>query len=93
MSVDSRDAQSVNHQNRNAIHVILSCTSLSFACFGLREWSIVALRNILEDNHENKEIVEKLRAQEAINTPDLHQMGLSVNVDQHGNVNVNTRRK
>ena len=93
MSVDSRDAQSVNHQNRNAIHVILSCTSLSFACFGLREWSIVAIRNILEDNHENKEIVEKLRAQEAINTPDLHQMGLSVNVDQHGNVNVNTRRK
>ena len=32
--------------HRTALHVLLSCTSLSHGCFTLREWAIVALRNV-----------------------------------------------
>jgi len=77
---------------RTGLHVLLSCTSLSYDCFPLREWSIISIRNALEDNYENQNIVEKLNqqsvAKDAASMQELDKMGLNVNMDAFGKVNV-----
>jgi len=74
---------------RNGLHVILSCTSFSYGCFTLREWGIVAIRNILEGNISNQDEVAKLEAQQVINTPELEKFGINLNLDKKGKVVVN----
>jgi hypothetical protein len=74
--------------DRTALHVLLSCTSLASGCFTLREWSIVALRNVLEGNLENQALVEKLEAQQPLQSPELEQMGLRVDMDKRGKVKI-----
>ena len=73
---------------RTALHFLLSCTSFSYGCFTLREWAIVALRNVLEGNIENQTLVEKLQAQQPLQNVELEKMGLKVDMDEHGNVKV-----
>uniref|UniRef100_A0A7S2ET69 Ataxin-10 domain-containing protein n=1 Tax=Ditylum brightwellii TaxID=49249 RepID=A0A7S2ET69_9STRA len=73
---------------RNGLHVILSCTSFAYGCFTLREWALVAIRNILEDNDENQDIVSRLEAQQALDTPELQKMGIKVDLDKRGKVNI-----
>eukprot|EP00565_Helicotheca_tamesis_P003186 CAMPEP_0185725164 /NCGR_PEP_ID=MMETSP1171-20130828/1463_1 /TAXON_ID=374046 /ORGANISM="Helicotheca tamensis, Strain CCMP826" /LENGTH=739 /DNA_ID=CAMNT_0028393205 /DNA_START=33 /DNA_END=2249 /DNA_ORIENTATION=- len=73
---------------RNGLHIILSCTSFSYGCFTLREWALVAIRNILEDNDENRDVVAQLEAQNAVNTPELQKMGVKVDLDKRGKVHV-----
>ena len=77
-----------NEQHRTALHVLLSCTSLAYGCFTLREWAIVALRNVLEGNLENQELVEKLEAQQPLQSPELEKMGLQVDLDRQGKVKI-----
>ncbi|KAI2511117.1 Spinocerebellar ataxia type 10 protein domain [Fragilaria crotonensis] len=72
--------------HRTALHVLLSCTSLAYGCFTLREWSIVALRNALEGNLENQTLVEKLEAQQPLQSPELKKMGFQVDLDRQGKV-------
>ena len=74
--------------DRTALHVLLSCTSFSYGCFTLREWAIVALRNVLEGNDENQTLVEKLQAQQPQQNAELAKMGLKVDMDEHGKVKV-----
>jgi hypothetical protein len=57
--------------HRTALHVLLSCTSLSHGCFTLREWAIVALRNVLEGNEANQALVQQLEAQEPMQSAEL----------------------
>ncbi len=71
---------------RNGLHVILSCTSFAYGCFTLREWGIVAIRNVLEGNNANQEVVAKLEAQQVINTPELEKFGIKLNLDKKGKV-------
>mmetsp|Transcript_3742 Transcript_3742/g.7156 ORF Transcript_3742/g.7156 Transcript_3742/m.7156 type:complete len:474 (-) Transcript_3742:1437-2858(-) len=74
--------------NRNGLHVLLSCTSFAYGCFTLREWAIVAIRNVLEDNEDNQKQVEQLEAQQALNTPELEKLGVKVHLDRKGHVHV-----
>ena len=60
---------------RTALHVLLSCTSFSYGCFTLREWAIVALRNVLEGNEDNQTLVERLQAQEPLQNVELEKNG------------------
>jgi ataxin-10 len=75
-------------EERTALHVLLSCTSLAPGCFTLREWAIVALRNVLEGNEENQALVEKLEAQQPMQSTELERMGLRVDMDRHGKVKI-----
>lgn len=75
-------------EHRCALHVLLSCTSLGYGCFTLREWAIVALRNVLEGNLENQALVEALEAQQPLQSPELEKMGLQVDLDRRGKVKI-----
>merc|ERR1712038_132553 len=73
-------------QNRNGLHVMLSCTTFAYGCFTLREWGIVAIRNILDGNNANQEEVAKLEAQQVINTPELEKFGIKLNLNKKGKI-------
>ena len=75
-------------RGRTALHLLLSCTSLSHGCFTLREWSIIALRNVLEGNEANQALVEQLEAQQPMQSAELDGMGLRVDMDPDGKVRV-----
>lgn len=75
---------------RNAIHVLLSCTAFATSCFTLREWGVVAIRNILHENEANQSVVAALEAQDAIQSAALDQAGVRVNLDKKGNVSLST---
>jgi ataxin-10 len=66
---------------RNGLHVLLSTTSMSYVCFTLREWAVVAIRSVLEDCPENQAIVSELEGQSALQTADLDEMGIRVNLN------------
>jgi len=73
---------------RTGLHVLLSCTSLSYRCFTLREWAVVAIRNTLDDNIENQSLVASLESQKALNTPELEKMGFHIGLNANGQVTV-----
>lgn len=77
---------------RNGLHVLLSATSLAPACFTLREWCIVAIRNAVENNEANVEAVQLLEANRTLgDTPELKKMGIKVDLDGKGKVRVQPR--
>lgn len=47
----------------------------------LREWGVWSIRNILEGNTENQEVVANFELQGSVNVPEVHDMGLRVEVD------------
>ncbi|TYH87328.1 hypothetical protein E1A91_D01G108500v1 [Gossypium mustelinum] len=49
----------------------------------LREWGIWSLRNLLEGNAENQQIVADLQLQGSVDMPELARLGLKVEVDQN----------
>ena len=73
---------------RTALHVLMSATSLSFGCFTLREWAILAIRNVLEENNENQALVAELQAQQPQPSADLESMGVKVEMNKNGQVKV-----
>lgn len=73
---------------RNGLHVLLSCTSFAYGCFTLREWSIFAIRNVLDGNEMNQKIVAELEAKQALDTPELQRIGIKVELDKKGKVQV-----
>mmetsp|Transcript_29359 Transcript_29359/g.43111 ORF Transcript_29359/g.43111 Transcript_29359/m.43111 type:complete len:86 (+) Transcript_29359:1-258(+) len=50
------------------VHVILSCTGLDMnkgrSAQLVREWAVVAIRNMLDGNAKNRELVEKVQVVE-----------------------------
>ena len=71
---------------RNALHVLLSATSYATACFTLREWSVIAIRNALHENPLNQKVVADLEAQQPVQTAALAGAGVRVNMDSAGKV-------
>jgi Spinocerebellar ataxia type 10 protein domain len=67
---------------RTGLHVLLSCTSFAHACFTLREWSIVAIRNALHENPDNQAVVADLEAQQPVQSAALESMGIQIDLDQ-----------
>ncbi|KAG6544192.1 hypothetical protein Mapa_014392 [Marchantia paleacea] len=47
----------------------------------LREWGLWAMRNLLEGNILNQKEISSLELKEAVNLPELHNMGLRVEID------------
>jgi hypothetical protein len=82
------DSDSLAAQERSALHVLLSCTSFSYTCFTLREWAVVAIRNVLDNNLENQAEVAKLDGQQPVQSAELDAMGVRVNLDSSGKVSV-----
>ena len=80
----------ISDESRNALHVLLSCTAFATACFTLREWSVIAIRNALENNSSNQQVVASLDAQNPIQSTALDQAGVRVTMDQHGKVSLET---
>lgn len=89
----SSNAASSNYEipvQRTGLHVLLSTTTLSPACFTLREWCIVAIRNAVEGNAANTETIRSLEANQALSdTPELRQMGIKIDIDSKGKVIIN----
>jgi hypothetical protein len=79
--------------SRSALHVLLSCTAFSTACFTLREWSVIAIRNVLENNPQNQEVVARLDAQSPVQTAALNEAGLQVQMDSKGKVSLSTLKE
>ena len=76
---------------RCGLHVLLSCTSFSYGCFTLREWALVAIRNVLDGNQQNQDMVAQLEAQKTVDTPELNKMGVKTVIDDQGKVRVEPR--
>ncbi|KAL3823839.1 hypothetical protein ACHAXA_004111 [Cyclostephanos tholiformis] len=75
---------------RTGLHVLLSATSLAPACFTLREWCVVAIRNAVEGNDANVATVSRLETNQVLSdTPELRRMGVKIDMDAKGNVRVN----
>ena len=74
--------------SRTGLHLLLSCTSLSHTCFTLREWSVVAIRNALEDNLDNQAVVAELQAQQPAPSAPLAEMGMRVQLGTNGKVSL-----
>lgn len=77
-----------SEEERNGLHVVLSCTSLAHTCFTLREWAVVAIRNLLDNNELNQAVVESLEANQPVQSAELGDLGIKVNLDPKGNVSV-----
>jgi Spinocerebellar ataxia type 10 protein domain len=75
---------------RTGLHVLLSCTSFAHACFTLREWSIVAIRNALHENRDNQAVVADLEAQQPVQSVSLESMGIQIDLDQNSTNNNNS---
>jgi len=83
----------VPHQpskDRNALHLLLTCTSFATSCFTLREWGVMAIRNALDENPRNQEMVAGLESQNAVQTTALRQAGVKVELDAKGKVSLST---
>ena len=48
----------------------------------LREWGMLAVSYLLEGNSENQKIVAELQLQEPIQSPEIAELGLQVNVEK-----------
>ncbi|KAG6410263.1 hypothetical protein SASPL_128316 [Salvia splendens] len=47
----------------------------------LREWGIWSMRNVFEGNEENQKLVAQLELQRSVDTPEITEMGLRVEID------------
>lgn len=83
---DEANSSAIN--DRNALHVLLSCTSFATSCFTLREWGVIAIRNILHENEENQNLVASLDAQNPVQTAALDKAGVRVKLDSCGTVSL-----
>ena len=63
---------------------------MTYTCFTLREWAVVAIRSALENNITNQAVVAELEARSAVQSAALHDMGIQVDLDMvSGQVSVN----
>jgi hypothetical protein len=77
-------------EQRNGLHVLLSVSSLacnrlslstSGGCCFLREWTVVAIRNVLEQNPDNQAIVAELEARAPVQSETLQELGIRLELD------------
>jgi len=85
---ENSETSSGSAGTRNGLHVLLTCTTHATACFSLREWGVIAIRNALEENTGNQEVVKELMAQGPVQSADLEQAGVRVQLDSKGKVSL-----
>ncbi|XP_073001319.1 hydroxymethylglutaryl-CoA synthase-like [Typha latifolia] len=69
-------------RQRNGILVLLQQCVLDEDNPFLREWGLLAVRNLLEENVDNQSEVAALELQESVVTPEIARLGLRVEVDK-----------
>lgn len=82
----SKENEKAMEGPRNGLHVLLSCTACATSCFTLREWTVIAIRNILEENTENQAVVAELVALDPVQSANLEHLGLNIKLDSKGKV-------
>ncbi|KAG0005882.1 hypothetical protein BGZ65_009910 [Modicella reniformis] len=92
MSYRSRDVQD-RIRNCSGLIVMLSQCNIDDANPFLREYAIVAMRNILETNAENQAIIAELKPIEAVDHPVLQEARVQAHLDTQTGRPVLTQRK
>ena len=54
----------------------------------LREWALLAVRNLTENNNAVRSAIAELKARAVVATPELQQMGIKTELDDHGKLRV-----
>ena len=82
-------------RQHGAIPTILSHCNVDSSNPFLREWSLLAVRNLCADNLENQQAIEELKPQETITNATLRTMGIepTLNVDEEGKARVTIKKK
>lgn len=70
-------------RKRNSILLLLQQCVVDDDNPFLREWGLLAVRNLLQGNLENQQFVSELQLQDSINTPEISGLGLKVEVDNN----------
>ncbi|GFP78605.1 ataxin-10 homolog [Phtheirospermum japonicum] len=68
-------------RERNGILVLLQQCVIDEDNPFMREWGIWSMRNILEGNMENRQLVADLELQDSVDSPEIAGLGLRVEVD------------
>lgn len=68
----------------NGLYIILNNCNVDERSPFLREWGIVAIRNLCEGNEENQRMIADLRVQGTVQTSLLDKAGLRVELDAEG---------
>jgi hypothetical protein len=82
-------------EKRNGLHVLLSVSSMAcyrlslsnMGCF-LREWTVVAIRNVLDQNPDNQAIVAELEAHAPVQSETLQELGIRLECRSGGSVSI-----
>ncbi|KAJ3682091.1 hypothetical protein LUZ60_014664 [Juncus effusus] len=69
-------------RERNMINLLLQQCVLDEENPYLREWGLLAVRNLLEGNEENMKEVSELELKEAVTTSEIKELGFKVEVDE-----------
>ena len=54
----------------------------------LREWALLAVRNVTCGNFENQRAIAALRPKQVVETDEMRRLGIKAEVDEHGKVRV-----
>jgi len=78
-----------------ALGLILSHCNISDDNPYIKEWSLLAIRNLLEDNIENQSFIESLKAERVASVaPMLSSVGLTATLDKDsGKVKINRQNQ
>ena len=72
----------------DGIAIILECCNIDDLNPFIKEWSVVCIRHLCDGNHENQEYIRSMKLQQTVQTTELSEMGLVVNLDQNNKVQV-----
>jgi hypothetical protein len=70
------------------VHVVLSCCRTNAQIPFLREWALLAVRNVCGANEENQVLVARLEPQQEAQTAEMAARGVSAQMDVFGNIRV-----
>lgn len=85
------------HRNRRAqdqalalggVPLVLGCCRVEEGQPMLREWALLAVRNLTEGNNAVRSAIAELKARAVVATPELQQMGIKTELDDHGKLRV-----
>ncbi|KNC56304.1 ataxin 10 [Thecamonas trahens ATCC 50062] len=72
--------------------VILDCCKLDERNPYLREWALMAVRNLTIDNTANQEVIAELETRGIAPGTDLDSLGIDAEIDEHGKLRVSRRK-
>ncbi|KAI8997722.1 spinocerebellar ataxia type 10 protein domain-containing protein [Pilobolus umbonatus] len=76
-------------RNKGAIPLILCQFKIDDSNPYIREYATLALRNVMENNRENQELIAELQPQEVIQSEELTRMGLTPEIMKDGKIRIN----